>query len=94
MYVAILGRWLKKTYANTFFKFSGREFVSGSYDKTVRIFPVEKGRSREVYHTKRMQRLSCVSWSRDNRFILSGIYIFRNSKIDKNLAKKLFFCTF
>ena len=25
---------------------TGREFVSGSYDKTVRIFPVDKGRSR------------------------------------------------
>ena len=53
---------------------TGREFVSGSYDKTVRIFPVDKGRSREVYHTKRMQRLTCVAWSRDNRYILSGIY--------------------
>jgi len=51
---------------------TGREFVSGSYDKTVRIFPVDKGRSREVYHTKRMQRLTCVAWSRDNRYILSG----------------------
>ena len=54
---------------------TGREFVSGSYDKTVRIFPVDKGRSREVYHTKRMQRLTCVAWSRDNRYILSGILI-------------------
>ena len=53
---------------------TGREFVSGSYDKTVRIFPEDKGRSREVYHTKRMQRLTCVAWSRDNRYILSGIY--------------------
>jgi len=51
---------------------TGREFVSGSYDKTVRIFPVDKGRSREVYHTKRMQRLTCVAWSGDNRYILSG----------------------
>merc|ERR1712088_527293 len=51
---------------------TGREFVSGSYDKTVRIFPVDKGRSREVYHTKRMQRLTCVAWSRDNRYIISG----------------------
>merc|ERR1719189_3300340 len=51
---------------------TGKEFVSGSYDKTIRIFPTDSGRSREVYHTKRMQRLTCVAWSRDNRYILSG----------------------
>ena len=51
---------------------TGKEFVSGSYDKTIRIFPVESGHSREVYHTKRMQRLTCVAWSKDNRYILSG----------------------
>lgn len=51
---------------------TGKEFVTGSYDKTLRIFPVDKGRSREVYHTKRMQRLKCVLWSLDNRYILSG----------------------
>ncbi len=28
--------------------------------------------NREVYHTKRMQRISCVKWSLDNKFILSG----------------------
>ncbi|CAG0887728.1 unnamed protein product [Darwinula stevensoni] len=51
---------------------TGKEFVSGSYDKTIRIFPIEKGRSRDVYHTKRMQRLTCVSWSLDNKYILCG----------------------
>merc|ERR1712000_788841 len=51
---------------------TGKEFVSGIYDKTIRIFPVESGHSREVYHTKRMQRLTCVAWSKDNRYILSG----------------------
>lgn len=51
---------------------TGREVVAGSYDKTIRIFPVDKGRSREVYHTKRMQRLTCVLWSLDNKYILSG----------------------
>ncbi|CAH1772969.1 unnamed protein product [Owenia fusiformis] len=51
---------------------TGKEFVSGSYDKSIRIFPIEKGRSREVYHAKRMQRVSCVKWSRDNKYILSG----------------------
>lgn len=51
---------------------TGREIVSGSYDKTVRIFQVDSGRSRDIYHTKRMQRLTTVAWSLDNRFIISG----------------------
>lgn len=51
---------------------TGREFVSGSYDRTIRIFECGKGHSREVYHTKRMQRLTCVQWSLDNKYIFSG----------------------
>lgn len=27
---------------------------------------------REIYHTKRMQRVTCVRWSLDNRYIVSG----------------------
>jgi len=37
---------------------TGREFVAGSYDRSVRIFPYNGGHSREVYFTRRMQR--CV----------------------------------
>ncbi|XP_064597203.1 DDB1- and CUL4-associated factor 13-like [Liolophura sinensis] len=51
---------------------TGKELVSASYDKTLRIFPIEKGRSREVYQTKRMQRVQVVKWSLDNKYILSG----------------------
>lgn len=51
---------------------TGKEFVSGSYDKSIRIFEVNKGHSREVYHTKRMHRLTCVGWSLDNKYIISG----------------------
>jgi WD repeat and SOF domain-containing protein 1 len=51
---------------------TGREFVSGSYDRTLRIFETAGGRSREVYHTKRMQRIFCVNYSADARFVLSG----------------------
>ena len=51
---------------------TGKEFVSGSYDKTIRIFPVNKGRSREIYHTKRMQRLTCVLWSSDAKYVMCG----------------------
>lgn len=51
---------------------TGKEFVSGSYDKSIRIFEINKGHSREVYHTKRMQRLTCIAWSLDNKYIISG----------------------
>lgn len=51
---------------------TGREFVSGSYDRTIRIFPSERGQSREVYHTKRMQRVFCVRYSLDAGYVLSA----------------------
>ncbi|CAG2103313.1 unnamed protein product, partial [Medioppia subpectinata] len=51
---------------------TGKEIVSGSYDKTIRIFGTESGRSRDVYHTKRMQRLTSVVWTADNKYIISA----------------------
>nr|CAG4643162.1 EOG090X04WU [Ilyocryptus agilis] len=51
---------------------TGKEFVSASYDKTIRIYEVDKIHSRDIYHTKRMQRLTCAAWSLDDRFIFSG----------------------
>ncbi|ODM98132.1 DDB1- and CUL4-associated factor 13 [Orchesella cincta] len=51
---------------------TGKEIVTGSYDKTIRIFEVDKGHSREVYHTKRMQRLTSVLYTMDNKYIISG----------------------
>ena len=51
---------------------TGREFVTGSFDKTIRIFPINGGWSREVYHTKRMQQVNSVLYSMDNRLIISG----------------------
>nr|CAG4641641.1 EOG090X04WU [Eurycercus lamellatus] len=51
---------------------TGKEFVSASYDKTIRIYEVDKTHSREIYHTKRMQRLTCAVWSLDDRYIFSG----------------------
>lgn len=35
---------------------TGTEFVSGGWDRTVRIWKEGIGRQPEVYHTKRMQR--------------------------------------
>jgi len=51
---------------------TGREFVTGSYDKTLRIFPHREGKARDTYHTKRMQRIFTVNYSADNKYILSG----------------------
>ncbi|KAJ4874129.1 DDB1- and CUL4-associated factor 13 [Raphanus sativus] len=51
---------------------TGREFVTGSYDRSVRIFPYNGGHSREIYHTKRMQRVFCVKYSSDATYVISG----------------------
>ena len=66
---------------------NGREFVSAGYDRTIRIFRHTEGRSREVYHTKRMQRVFCVNFSTDSKFILSGSDD-TNIRIWKNDASK------
>ncbi|KAJ4804712.1 DDB1-and CUL4-associated factor 13 [Rhynchospora pubera] len=51
---------------------TGREFVTGSYDRTVRIFNYNGDHSREIYHTKRMQRVFCVRYSCDASYVISG----------------------
>ncbi|KAG0500231.1 hypothetical protein HPP92_000303 [Vanilla planifolia] len=51
---------------------TGREFVTGSYDRTVRIFNYNGGHSKEIYHTKRMQRVFCVKYSCDGTYVISG----------------------
>eukprot|EP00934_Nitzschia_sp_Nitz4_P005311 Nitzschia sp. Nitz4//scaffold321_size20361//6320//7717//NITZ4_008683-RA/size20361-processed-gene-0.30-mRNA-1//1//CDS//3329547775//5301//frame0 len=53
---------------------TGREFVTGSYDRTVRIFNIKQrnGNARDVYHTKRMQRVFTVNYTMDNTYIVSG----------------------
>ncbi|ELK08619.1 WD repeat and SOF domain-containing protein 1 [Pteropus alecto] len=43
-----------------------------NFDKSIRIFPVDKSRSREVYHTKRMQHVICVKWTSDSKYIMCG----------------------
>lgn len=51
---------------------TGQEIVSGSYDKTIRIFKLREGHSRDIYHTKRMQHVFQVKYSMDSKYILSG----------------------
>lgn len=51
---------------------TGREFVAGSYDRSLRIFSISGGTSREVYTTKRMQRVFAVRFSGDATYVFSG----------------------
>jgi WD repeat and SOF domain-containing protein 1 len=51
---------------------TGEELITGSYDRSVRIWERQKGHARDVYHTKRMQRVFSVAWSPDNNYVLSG----------------------
>lgn len=51
---------------------TGTELVTGSYDKSIRIYRTNEGHARDVYHTKRMQRVFCAKFSMDNQYILSG----------------------
>ena len=51
---------------------TGKEFVTGSFDKTIRIFNTSEGYSRECYHDKRMQKVYSVMYSMDDKYVLSG----------------------
>ncbi|KAK9844406.1 hypothetical protein WJX74_002087 [Apatococcus lobatus] len=51
---------------------TGREFVAGSYDRSVRMFSYNGGHSKEVFHTKRMQRVFSVRFSADGSYVFSG----------------------
>lgn len=51
---------------------TGKEFVTGSFDKTIRIFSTNEGNSRECYHSKRMQKVYSVLFSSDAKYVLSG----------------------
>ncbi|KAM0791504.1 hypothetical protein ACM66B_005957 [Microbotryomycetes sp. NB124-2] len=67
---------------------TGREFVSGSYDRTVRLWKAGEGHSRDTYHTKRMQRVFATLFTLDSRFVLSGsddsnLRIWRANAADK-----------
>jgi WD repeat and SOF domain-containing protein 1 len=51
---------------------AGKDFVAGSIDCSIRIFQYNKGHSREVYTTSRMQRVDVVKFSVDGEYIFSG----------------------
>ncbi|GMM40928.1 hypothetical protein FOG50_00878 [Hanseniaspora uvarum] len=50
----------------------GTELVSSSYDKTIRIYDLNHGHSKEVYHTKRMQHVFQCKYTMDSKYLLSG----------------------
>ncbi|KAK5107278.1 hypothetical protein LTR62_001407 [Meristemomyces frigidus] len=51
---------------------TGEELVSASYDRSIRLWKRNEGHSRDIYHTKRMQRVFSCCWTPDNAYILSG----------------------
>lgn len=51
---------------------TGQELVTASYDRTTRIFNAREGSSRDVYHTRRMQRLFCARFSPDASYVMTG----------------------
>ncbi|KCV72407.1 hypothetical protein H696_01803 [Fonticula alba] len=51
---------------------TGKEIVTGSYDCSIRLFRANEGHSRDIYHTRRMQRIFCVRFSQDNKYVVTG----------------------
>ncbi|KAI9852944.1 MAG: rRNA-processing protein sof1 [Thelocarpon superellum] len=51
---------------------TGEELVSASYDRSIRLWSRAEGHSRDVYHTKRMQRVFSAKFTPDSRYVLSG----------------------
>ncbi|OAA70595.1 U3 small nucleolar RNA associated protein [Cordyceps fumosorosea ARSEF 2679] len=51
---------------------TGQELVTASWDRTVRLWRRDGGHSRDVYHTKRMQRVTAARWTPDSKYVLSG----------------------
>ncbi|KAI9746018.1 MAG: rRNA-processing protein sof1 [Claussenomyces sp. TS43310] len=51
---------------------TGEELVSASYDRTVRLWDRGKGHSRDMYHTKRMQRVFSAKFTPDSKYLLTG----------------------
>ena len=53
---------------------TGEELVSASYDKTIRLWDRAGGHSRDIYHSKRMQRVFVCCYSPDSNYILVGLF--------------------
>ncbi|KAG8787363.1 rRNA-processing protein sof1 [Ceratobasidium sp. 428] len=51
---------------------TGQEFVSGGWDRSVRIWKEGQGSGSVVYTGKRMQRVFATAYTQDARFVISG----------------------
>ena len=51
---------------------TGEELVTASWDRTIRLWNRDRGHSRDIYHTKRMQRVTAARWTPDSKYVLSG----------------------
>ncbi|KAJ6044550.1 Sof1-like protein [Penicillium canescens] len=51
---------------------TGEELVTASYDRTIRLWNRASGHSRDIYHTKRMQRVFTACFTPDSKYVLSG----------------------
>ncbi|KAI4137924.1 MAG: hypothetical protein L6R39_007044, partial [Caloplaca ligustica] len=51
---------------------TGEALVSASYDRSIRLWDRAAGHSRDIYHTKRMQRVFSATFTPDSKYILSG----------------------
>ena len=51
---------------------TGEELVTASYDRTIRLWNRSTGHSRDIYHTKRMQRVFSATFTPDNKYVLTG----------------------
>lgn len=51
---------------------SGKEFCTGSYDRTIRIYKEHSPFARDCYHTERMQKIYNVCYSGDAHYIFSA----------------------
>lgn len=51
---------------------TGEELVTASYDRTVRLWDRAGGHSRDIYHTKRMQRVFSATFTPDSKYLLTG----------------------
>jgi len=50
----------------------GQSLASAAYDRSVRLWDARGARSRDVYHTRRMQRIFCVRVTGDAKYVATG----------------------
>ncbi|KAL8867140.1 MAG: hypothetical protein Q9174_005853 [Haloplaca sp. 1 TL-2023] len=51
---------------------TGQDLVSASYDRSIRLWDRSGGHSKDIYHTKRMQRVFSTLYTPDSNYVLSG----------------------